>query len=421
MRYDVEIKPSTLRGSLQAPPSKSMLHRAIFCAALSKGKSVIRNFATSKDIEATLNIAKALGANIKIKGSQLTIEGSQGLTSPSYPIDIHESATTLRLAIPLFFLLGKTTRFTASDSLIKRPLTTYETLFANTITFEQNTITIKHSLQPQKYKLKNPSSSQFISGLLLALPLLENDSTIIVKNPPSKNYISLTIDILKQFNIDITLIKNGYHIPGRQTYKSTDITIDGDYSQAAFFLTAGLLHTSVTLTGLPDNHLHADQKFIDIVLASKGNIKKQGNRITARKSVLSKQVISIDESPDLGPILALLLSYAKGRSKLIEAKRLKFKESNRLETTKAALNAIGADITVKNNTLIIHPISKLLGDKHISSMNDHRIAMTLAIAATTALRPIRIIDAHVVEKSYPSFFEDLKTLGADLKIIKRSE
>ena len=420
MPYDVDIKPSILSGTLKAPPSKSMLHRAIFCAALAKGKTKITNYTPSNDIEASLNVAKALGATIKIKPNTLIIEGSSALSSPKTQINVHESATTLRLAIPLFCLLGSPTTFHAEDTLIKRPLETYQTLFRNAITITNNTITINHSLKPNRYLLKNTTSSQFISGLLFALPLLENDSTLIVKNPPSKAYIDLTIHVLKHFNIDIQETKNGYKIPGKQTYVAKDITIDGDYSQAAFFLVAGLLHPSITITDLKSNSLQADQRLLTLITNAKGNIKIRGNRITTRKSFLQKQQISLDQSPDLGPILALLLSFANGKSKLKNAKRLKLKESNRLETTKTALNALGANIILKNDTLIIHPITTLIGDKHIASNQDHRIAMTIAIAATLALRPTRIIDAHVVDKSYPTFFNDLKTLGANIRIIKRS-
>lgn len=419
MAYDVKVGASRLGGHVTIPPSKSMLHRALIAAALAKGTTIIDNFAKSNDIQATLNGIKALGASYKIKNQKITVIGSPRLSQPKDPIDVYQSASTLRFLIPVFGLMKGKTIFNLDAPLAARPQTTYTELFDDKMTFDHHHITVENALTASTYHIKDPVSSQFITGLLFALPLKENNSTIIVKHIPSKAYVDLTIVILKQFGITIEPKKDGYFIPGNQTYKATSLTIDGDYSQAAFFLCAGLFHRNVSVSPLKQNTNQADEAIVHIIRQLGGRILRRDQSIHTTKSSLTSLKLDIDNTPDLAPILALSLSFGNKKSLLTNANRLIYKESNRLETTANILNAIGCRITLKKDTLVIKPIKNLFGDRVIDSHNDHRIAMMLAIAGTIALRPITIKNAQVVDKSYPNFFKDLRQLGASIVIMKR--
>lgn len=406
---DIKITPSKLKGTVNIPSSKSITHRMLICAALSNGKSKISNITFSKDIYATINALTAIGADIKIHEDSATVLGINKVADSS-EIDCCESGSTLRFLIPITAALGINSTYTGQGRLPERPITPYLREFTHCgITFEyHNTMPFNMSgkLKPGKFKLEGNISSQFITGLLFALPLLEGDSEIIMMSElESKPYADMTIQCLSNFGIEITETGNGYFIKGSQKYKPQNIIVEGDYSQAAFFYTANILGNDIQINNLMENSLQGDKKIVEITknLCYNENSEPNGFSINAA------------DIPDLVPILGVLGTFCQGKSLIYGAERLKIKESNRLESTSAALNALGGNVTAENDGLSIS--HSVLKGGVVDSFGDHRIAMSAAIAATICSEPVIIKNADAVEKSYPDFFKDYQKLGGIINVI----
>jgi 3-phosphoshikimate 1-carboxyvinyltransferase len=421
MKFDVIINKSELKGKLSAFPSKSMLHRTIIAAGLSKGKSVIKPFAYSDDISATLNGIKALGATYKVEGNVLYVYGVENYRYTKDVIHVFDSASTLRFFIPIMSLLNQPVTFSMDKSLQKRPLTTYEMIFKDGLVKKNEFVTISKPIQSGDFYLEDALSSQYITGLLFTLPLLKESSKIYIENLGSKAYIDLTIDVLDAFGIHIEETDYGYLIPGNQRYKAKNIKVDGDYSQSAFFLCAGLFHPYVEVDGLNLNSKQADYKIVQYIKQMNGKIIFNEEGFTTFKSSLKGIDININQSPDLAPILAFTLSLSQGKSSLYNGSRLRLKESDRIASTVSVLNALGAEIEVDGDTMIIHPIEAYKGGITLDAHKDHRIVMMLAVAGSILDKPITIKNAHYINKSYPTFFEDYSKLGGCVEIIKRGE
>lgn len=411
--------PTSLKGSLKAPPSKSLSHRALICAGLSKGESLIHNLVYSEDINATMGVLEAIGVQFKKTKNTLYVKGVRRIKQPKEAVDCNESGSTLRFMIPVLSLSNKEVTFTGKESLMKRPQNIYQNIFTqDDISFEHtsNEIVVNGSVKARKYKIKGDVSSQFFSGLLFALPLLKEDSTIIVDgNLESKSYIDLTINVLKDFGIDIHETKNGYFIEGNQTYTPKEYTIEGDYSQAAFFLVAGALNGRIEVQDLKHDSLQGDKAIIDIIQAMKGRVVFTENGFVTEQSPLKSTTIDIADCPDLGPIVSLLAALSSGTTNIINAQRLRIKESDRIKSTVETLKALGADITSENDKIIVRGQKTLVGGVTVDSFNDHRIAMMAAIASTKCEKEITITNAEAVNKSYPHFFEDFRKVGGRTK------
>ncbi|MFW6298280.1 MAG: 3-phosphoshikimate 1-carboxyvinyltransferase [Bacillota bacterium] len=416
MAYDVTVYPSDLQGEVTVPPSKSMLHRALIAAALSKGESTITPFRTNKDIGATIRALKTLGASFRKSGKSITVSGIDKPDTEKSSADVTDSASTLRLLIPVMALFEQETRFILSEGLSKRPLEPYMDIFPGGLSHDsKGNLNVNTSLKPGTHTIDGQYSSQFTSGMLFALPMLDGDSFLEIKNPSSQPYIDMTIQVLEHFGVTVEPVEGGYKIPGNQAFKATDITIEGDFSQASLYMVAGLHHKRITVTPLNEKSLQGDKTMIPIIEKSGGNITFKDHRVTTSQSTIAGFETSIEDSPDLAPALALLGSLSKEECVIRDVKRLAYKESNRIESIIENLSAFGVTIFQEGDAIITRGTEKTSESLVLDGHKDHRIIMMSAVAATWAKRPTKILNAHYVQKSYPDFFEDLENLGAKIK------
>lgn len=421
-KQTIKLFPCELDGVVNAPPSKSISHRAIIAAALSEGKSVISNLIYSEDIKATIQALKELGAKFKQEGDKLTVWGSKELRYSHKPVDCNESGSTLRFLIPIFSLTGDKIKFIGKESLLARPQDIYKDIFisdGNYFLNSKDSIVVNGSIKPRVYHISGDISSQFISGLLFSLPLLNGNSEIILKTKlESEGYINLTIDVLSSFGINIVTTANGYSIEGNQSYEACDYLVGGDFSQSAFYLVAGLISKRVYVNNLDINSLQGDKLIINFIKAMHGKMIFMENGFTTVNSKTSGVIIDISQTPDLAPPIALLAALSKGQTRIIKASRLRIKESDRIKSIVNTLSAIGADIKEDNDTIIIHGVDMFKGGVTVDSHNDHRIAMMVSIASSRSESPIILNGSNAVNKSYPTFFKDFKSLGGNYKNLK---
>lgn len=424
----VEINPNTLRGTINIPPSKSMSHRAIICASLAKGVSTIHNVAYSKDIIATLEGMKSLGAKVvkeekdRHNNYSITIEGVKNFKLLNNFINANESGSTIRFLIPILMLANEEYTITGEGRLKERPLDTFYNIFKKQgIEYKNENgklpLTVIGSLKPDIFEIEGDISSQFISGLLFTLPLLGKDSKIVITKSEleSKGYIDLTIQMLKRFSIKI--VNNDYKefiIEGNQKYISTEYTVEGDYSQGAFWIVAGLIGDEIVSNNLSIDSLQGDKEVVDIVKRMKGDITIEKRSIVTKNSETCSTVIDASQCPDIIPVLSVLASLSVGKTEIINGKRLRIKESDRITSTRTELSKLGADIVETEEGLIINGKNYLDGGVEISSWNDHRIAMAMAIASIRCKEKITITGSESVSKSYPNFWEDFKMLGGTI-------
>ena len=403
-------------GNITIPPSKSLAHRAIICACLAPGRSVISNIDYSVDIRATIEGMRHLGASIKEDKDTLFIDGIETFQYDGDVVNCHESGSTLRFFLPLFSLTGKRATFSGSKRLIERPQNVYEMLFQEQgIDFVRTypNIIIDGRLKPGELTLKGNVSSQFITGLLFALPLLEADSKIHIEPPfESRSYVDLTIQMLKRFQI-IVEYEDAYTlaIKGNQQYQPTDVLVEGDYSQLVFWASLGVLNHSVETHGLDLHSLQGDKKTIDIFQSMNAGIKVLDDGYQFCPGTLNGTVIDLNDCPDLGPMLFALATQANGKTTFQNAGRLRIKESDRIEAMETELKKLGCSISSTFGTVTITGPVKLQGNVTLHGHNDHRIVMALSILATIADEPITFYDAQAISKSYPGFFKDLASCG----------
>jgi len=420
----VTIKPSELSGKILVPPSKSMAHRAIICAFLSEGTSIVDNIELSNDIISTCGAVEALGADIDIvEGSvqgrkKLVIHGKGGVEVNKERINCGESGSTARFIIPVSRLTEEEIVIDGRGKLVQRPFDVFFPIFdVQNIRFRTDDgklpLVLEGSLKPGEFRLRGDVSSQFISGLLFALPLLPGNSTIIpTTRLESSGYIDMTIEMQKRFGIEIKFNKEHsiIEIPGWQRYTPQNYMVEGDWSQAAFWLVAGALSGPVSVEGLNNDSTQGD-KVIETVLKKMGaDISWNDGLLTAKKSQLAGINADVSQSPDLVPILAVAGAYAEGRSIIYNAARLRIKESDRLRAIATELKAVGAVITEKEDSLEIIGKQTLDGGR-VYGWNDHRIVMSAAILASKCRKNVTIEGSEAVNKSYPAFWDHYKGLG----------
>ncbi len=433
----ITITPTKLAGSVTPPPSKSQAHRALIAAALAEGESVISNVAFSQDIEATLDCLDHLGARFVRDGSTVTVQGmAANAMSPlrrlAYPhLDCGESGSTLRFLIPVALAVRGGGLFTGRGRLMERPQKPYFDLFDKKgIFYEQKdgVLTVTGMLTPGTYQLPGDVSSQFVTGLLYALPLLEGDSEIVLTTPlESTNYVSMTLEALKTFGIQVRWKNTStLFIPGKQTYRPCDMTIEADWSQAGFWYAAQVLGNPVTIAGMNQRSIQGDREFLDWMQMVKNEpiiggvtvpILGEERQAEAPFTPSEGCVVSIDASqnPDLVPPLAAMGSLMNGMLQIENAARLRIKESDRLASVTQVLNALGADVIEGPDFLTIRGKETLSGGVTVDSFNDHRIAMMAAIAATRCEKPVTVTGAQCVAKSYPDFWEQYEKLGGTIQ------
>ena len=397
---NVTIKPSVASGEINAPPSKSCAHRLLICSALAKGKSVIDNIGTNDDIVATISCLKELGAKIEFDGNKAVVYGIEN-NSKKEAVNLfcNESGSTLRFLIPLSLVFSNNAAFSGSDRLLERPQSVYEELFSEKGCYlkkEDNALVAGGELESGVYKLRGDVSSQFLTGLLFTLPLLDGDSQIILTTPlQSAPYIDITIDVLSKFGVKVEKTNNGFHIKGNQEYLPQNLSVEGDWSNSAFLEAFNLIGGNVTLKGMNGASFQGDK-----VYRSFFNELKNGT-----------PTLDITDCPDLGPVLIACAVLCNG-AKLIGTKRLKIKESDRGVAMQTELSKFGVNISVNDDEIII-PKTEIKAPKEILNChNDHRIAMSLSILCSKVGGTLE--NAQCVNKSYPEFFDNIKTLGIQI-------
>lgn len=398
------------RGQIFLPPSKSISHRVLIGAALSGG-GMINNLAENKDTEATIACLKMLGASLVQEGDIVSFTGGLTLPKNGIRLDCGESGSTLRFLIPIVAALGIPTQFTGQGRLMERPLGPYETsLSEHGVTMQRmdDALYVRGKMEPGVFEIPGDVSSQFITGLLFALPLLDDDSEIIVTGRlQSKSYVDLTLDVLEQFRIKI---RNKHHerfvIPGEQEYVSCDTSVPADYSGAAFFLAAAALGCDVECMGLDKRSKQGDKAFLEILDRCGFDIYEgpTGGICVSPESPRGA-FVDVSDIPDLVPPLAALMCFLPGESRIYNAARLRTKESDRLSAVATELNGLGADVTEGEDYLIIRGQENVLGGK-AHAHNDHRIAMMAAIVSLKSVNPVDIDEPDCVNKSYPNFWRD---------------
>ncbi len=396
--------PGKLMGQVAVPSSKSMAHRYLLCATLAKGESRVGNVSFSADIEATLNGVTALGAEFSVFGKTVRIAG--GSPKAKMDIDCGESGSTLRFLIPIALAAGggKAVTFRGHGRLMKRPLDPYFGIFREKgigWKKEGNALTVEGRLPGGEYALSGKVSSQFVTGLLLALSLLPDPSEIrITDELQSKGYVDLTLSAMKAFGV--TAENDGYRrfrLPGGQSYRAGDCRVEGDYSQAAFFLGANFLGSRVQVLGMNPNSIQGDRAILSVLEAMKAPGECR---------------VDAGEIPDLIPVLAVCAAGRKGKTLFYNAARLRLKESDRLDTTAALLKGLGGNVEEGEDFLTVLGEGTLQGGT-VDSFNDHRIAMAAAIASTICRESVTVKGAESVAKSYPDFWKDLEALGGRIE------
>lgn len=387
---NVTIVPGTLEGAVTPPSSKSQTHRAVLALMLAQGEGKLSNLAVSEDIQATQDCVAAL-------------KNGQPAQADGLPLlDCGESGSTLRFLIPVALAVRGGGHFTGRGRLMERPQGPYIRLFEEKgILWNQEgaCLTVEGQLEPGVYALPGNVSSQFITGLLYALPLLPGDSRIVLTTPlESRGYVDMTLDMLRRFDIKVEEQEDGFLVPGNQTYQARDLTLEADWSGAAFWYAANFLGAQVDIQGLNPDSVQGDRQIGTLYwkLARPGDVD-----------------IDLSQCPDLAPPLAAMAAVRKGPTRFVHAGRLRIKESDRLETIARTLNALGAKAQVGRDTLILEGVDHLEGGT-VDGCNDHRIAMMAAVAAVACKEPVTILGAECVKKSYPRFWEDYTALGGEV-------
>lgn len=395
-----KIGISTARGVIKAPPSKSYAHRLIICALLSEGRSIIDNVDFSEDIKATIDCATALNAKVTIEGSRVIIDGRPSESTAEVNFMCRESGSTMRFFMGIAMGLGANSRFYGSETLRNRPFGVYEDICkSQNISFEKKDdyICVAGKLKSGTYEVAGNISSQFISGLLFALPLLEGDSKIVLTGGvESRSYIDMTLQALREFGINADWAKeNEIKILGSQKYQARECEVEGDYSNAAFLDAFNAMGGEVEVTGLNISSLQGDR-----VYKEHFEMLKKG-----------KAEIDISDCPDLGPILFTVAAYNNG-GVFTGTKRLAIKESNRGLVMCEELRKFGVETVMEENRIEIMKSKLCKPKEEISGHNDHRIVMSMALLLSRFEGEIE--GAQAVTKSYPGFFEDIEKLGIEV-------
>ena len=450
---DITVFPGRLDGSVRAIPSKSHAHRALICAALADKPTFIKCMGESGDITATIACLRALGAEItyepggyevtplaasashprgqgsELRGheTEITHPASRNSAfcilpsafdnSEAVILRCGESGSTFRFLLPIACALGRNVSFLPEGRLPERPLSPLRReLVSHGCTLSpQGSVPFLTSgqLLPGNYSLEANVSSQFISGLLFALPLLDGDSELrLTGRIESFPYVGLTMSMLEVFCIKTEFDGDVFRISGNQVYRSPgELCVEGDWSNAAFWLSAGIIGGGcVTCTGLDLHSRQGDREIIDILKRFGASLEAGASAVTASGGFLQGVDIDASDIPDLVPILAVVASAAEGLSVIRNAGRLRDKESDRLAAVSYVLRELGADIRETEDGLIIRG-GTALASGQVSSMGDHRIVMAAAIAASICSDPVGILGAEAVSKSYPGFFDDMRSLG----------
>lgn len=418
---DVKFSPFVPNGTVNVPPSKSDVHRAIICAAMANGVSRISPVALSNDIKATIGCIKALGADAVLENNVLTVDGTNMYKNKTALLDCGESGSTLRFFIPIAAVGNINATFVGKGKLPQRPIGIFTEALpkAGTVCKTEGglPLEIKGQLKSGIFEIPGNVSSQFITGLLLALPILEGDSEIVLTSPlESVGYIAMTIRTMKQFGVNIQATEKGWHIKGGQSYKTCDYTTDGDWSQAAFFMVLGAVSGKVTVKGVAKDSTQGDKKCAEILARFGAKVTQLDNKVTVEKGELKAITIDASQIPDLVPVLSVCAAFAEGTTKIINAERLRIKECDRLKATAELLNNLGGKVKELSDGLEITGVSSLKGG-NVNGYNDHRIVMSAAVCAARSDGDITATFAMSINKSYPDFYIDYNSIGGKANVL----
>jgi 3-phosphoshikimate 1-carboxyvinyltransferase len=412
------IRPSEIRGRLQAPPSKSLMIRATASALLGRGESRIMNPSGCDDALAALRMARALGARVENAVDAVVISGGAGPVSDV--LDCGESGLCMRMFTPIAALSGRETRITGEGSLTTRPMRMMENPLRNMGVRFRSTdghapLMIQGPIQTGNVRIDGSLSSQFLSGLLTALPLFHQDSEVRVDNLRSRPYAEMTLEVLSRFGVAVDADPNRtvFRIPGGQSYRSTTFAVEGDWSGAAFILSAAAICGEATVDNLREDSLQADQRVLEALRSSGALVFVAGNSVTVCRSDPKAFDFDATDCPDLFPPLAALALNCPGTCRIYGASRLRHKESDRASALIKELSGLGADIALRNGWLEIAGPARI-GTGTVNSHGDHRIAMAGALAGLVSEGGVGVVGSECVTKSYPRFFEDLRSLGGDV-------
>ena len=402
-----KVKPFNADISVVAPPSKSFAHRLMIASALGSGKTLIKGVGSSDDVLATARCLMAIGAKVEINGGNAEVEGIAGKALPKTAVlDCGESGSTLRFLTPIVSALGITAKFIGKGNLFKRPNEILTSLLNSHGVFS-NGRESRGKLFGGVYEVDASVSSQYISGLLFALPLLNEKSKILLKGEiVSADYINITLEVLERAGVRIE--KNGGEIVVYPSEYKTEkeLVCEGDWSGSAFLLSLGVTSGKAEVKGLNLNSRQGDERIIDIIKSAGGKIEEGENSVTAYKSELKGFEVNLENCPDLAPVVAVLSGKAKGESRIKGLKRLKIKESDRFSAICDFLKEAGVKFTATDGEITVFGNGELKGG-NFDGYGDHRIVMAETVLSASAVGSSVVSGAESVKKSYPEFFKDI--------------
>ena len=418
---DMTFFPAPLKGTVAAPASKSEAHRRMICAGLTKGATTLTGFMNSADMAATARCLKALGAKVAQEEDSLIVTGYAKKVTKLPVLDCGESGSTLRFFVPIALAMTKGGVFRMHGRLGQRPMDVYRDLFVpRGVRWRMGVgcdgaaeLTVKGELEAGHYVMPGNVSSQFVSGLMFALPLLNEDSTLTVQPPvESAGYIRMTIEALTQSGVVLEeLAPFSWRIPGNQQYQAKDGRLAGDYSQAAVLACAGALGHDVTVTHLAQETTQGDRAVLTHLTAFGAKVQEDESGVTVTAEKLTGTTLDMADCPDIAPILALTGQLAEGESRLTGCGRLRLKECDRLAATVEVLNLLGGNAKAVGDTIVIQGVKALKGGVTLPDYNDHRMVMLGAVAASIAQEPVVVTGVEALNKSWPEFINVYQTLG----------
>ena len=415
----VTLSPSELKGKITAPPSKSCMHRALICAAASERQTRIKCESFSKDTEATMNCLRALGAEFKIDGDYVTVFPINKNIDSECVLDCGESGSTLRFMLPFAAALGRKCTFIGAQRLGKRPLKPLLDALQNcgvNVEYDEDSFLpcrIEGELTGGDFTLPGNVSSQFFTGLLLALGFADGGEIKAEGKLESAPYIDITTEIQKKFGINVIKTTHCYTVKGGGYVSPGEFIVEGDWSNGAFWLVLGAIGGDIECRNLKEDTLQGDSRIFDILKEMGADISRDKDIVTVKKSHLHSAEIDCGDIPDLVPVLCIAASQAEGETVFKNTRRLREKESDRVVTTAQMIKALGGTISFDENSITVTG-TRLKGGT-VESFNDHRIAMSAAVASAVCEDEVIINGAEAVAKSYPDFFEKFTMLGGKVR------
>ncbi|MFT0899708.1 3-phosphoshikimate 1-carboxyvinyltransferase [Candidatus Methanoprimaticola sp. MG2] len=410
----ISFQGGRIEGTISPPPSKSHTHRALFLASMAKGRSIVTNCLLSADTLATMSACRAMGAGISLDGNVATVDGGE-LRAPADPVDAANSGTTMRILTGICSLFDDPVTITGDESLKKRPMgPLLDSLEACGVECRSNgglpPVTVKGPNRGGHMLIDGSVSSQFVTSLLLTSPMLPSGSKIeIGGNLVSAPYLDVTTHMMGLFGANASREGNVFTVSGTG-YKAYDYSVPADYSSAAFPLVAGALGGRCTVTGMDPADPQGDKVILDILRQAGADVTVEGISAKVEGRTLKACDIDMGSVPDLFPIVTVLLCTAEGDSRLYGAPQLRFKESDRIETTVRMINALGGNVEGTDDGCIIHGVRRLRGG-HVEHHGDHRIMMSAAVASILCEGPVTMDDPECASVSFPGFPEAMRTIG----------